>query len=74
MKETAEIDSLNPLYPPVLGDFLNRGTPPGPRQEVSCTSFSAVSVIIAAVKVLLPATLPDVILNAIREWGLTITK
>jgi hypothetical protein len=26
-----------------LGDFLSWGTPPDPRQGVSCTSFSAVS-------------------------------
>ena len=40
---TAEILSINPLYPPILGDILSWGTPPDPRQEVSCTSFSAVS-------------------------------
>ena len=39
--ETAEIVSINPLYPPILGDFLNLGDTPRPRQEVSCTSFSA---------------------------------
>ena len=42
--ETAGIFSINPLYPPILGDFVSWGTPPDPRQEVSCTSFSAVSV------------------------------
>jgi len=41
--ETAEIISINPLYPPILGDFKAWGTPPDPGQEVSCTSFSAVS-------------------------------
>ena len=40
--ETAEIVSINPLYPPILGDFFkSRGHPPDPRQQVSCTSFSA---------------------------------
>jgi hypothetical protein len=40
--ETAEIVLINPIYPPVLGDFLKLGDTPRPRQEVSCTSFSAV--------------------------------
>ena len=39
--ETAEIVSINPLYPPILGDFFIWGTPTDPQQEVSCTSFSA---------------------------------
>jgi hypothetical protein len=43
--ETAEIFSINPLYPPSLGDFKSWGTPPDPRQEVSCTSFSVVSIL-----------------------------
>ena len=30
---------INPLYPPLLGDFGIWGTPPNPWQEVSCTSF-----------------------------------
>jgi hypothetical protein len=42
-KEIAEIVYINPLYPPVLGDLWVWGTPPNPWQEVSCTSFSAVS-------------------------------
>jgi hypothetical protein len=42
--ETAEILSINPLYPPILGDFKIWGAPPDPWQEVSCTSFSAVSI------------------------------
>ena len=42
-KETVEILLINPLYPPILGDFEIWGTPPDPRQEVSCTSFSAVA-------------------------------
>jgi hypothetical protein len=41
--ETAEILSINPLYPPILGDLKSWGTPSGPQQEVSCTSFSTVS-------------------------------
>jgi hypothetical protein len=28
-----------------LGDFNNWGTPPVPQQEVSCTSFSATTII-----------------------------
>jgi hypothetical protein len=40
--EIAEIAFINPLYPPILGDFLIWGAPPDPRQEESCTSFSAV--------------------------------
>ena len=28
--ETAEIVSINPLYPPILGDFLNLGDTPRP--------------------------------------------
>jgi hypothetical protein len=48
--KTAEILSINPLYPPIyppiLGDFKSWGTPPDPRQEVFCTYFSAVSVLI----------------------------
>jgi hypothetical protein len=40
--DTAEIVSINPLYPPILGVFYIWGTPPDPRQKVSCTSFSAV--------------------------------
>jgi hypothetical protein len=40
--ETAEIASINPPNPPILGDFLKLGDTPRPRQEVSCTSFSAV--------------------------------
>ena len=42
-KETVEILLINPLYPPILGDFEVWGTPLGPRQEVSCTSLSTVS-------------------------------
>jgi hypothetical protein len=42
-KEIAEIVSINPLTPQSWGTFKSRGTPPDPRQEVSCTSFSAVS-------------------------------
>jgi hypothetical protein len=41
---TAEIVSINPLYPPILGDSYSWGTPPDPRQEESCTYFSAVSL------------------------------
>ena len=28
--KTAEIVSINPLYPPILGDFLNLGDTPRP--------------------------------------------
>jgi hypothetical protein len=42
--ENAEIVSINPLYPPILGDFGSWGAPPDPRQEISCTSFSVQSV------------------------------
>jgi len=36
----AVIVSINPLIPQSWGIFLCWGTPPDPRQEVSCTSFS----------------------------------
>ena len=44
---TAEIVSIKPLYPPILGDSYSWGTPPDPRQEGSWTSLSAVSKIFA---------------------------
>ncbi len=44
LSETADIVLINPLYPPILGVFYIWGTPPDPRQKVSCTSFSAVSI------------------------------
>ncbi len=31
--ETVEIVLINPLYPPILGDFFKWGTPPDPRQR-----------------------------------------
>jgi hypothetical protein len=38
------IVTINPRFPPILGDLLIWGAPPDPRQEISCTSFSAVSI------------------------------
>jgi hypothetical protein len=32
--------SINPLNPPILRDLKSWGTPPDPRQEVSCISFN----------------------------------
>ena len=44
--ENAEMVFINPLYPPVLGDFYGWGTPPDPQQDVSCASFSAVTLFV----------------------------
>jgi hypothetical protein len=43
-EETAEIVSINPLIPQSWGIFKSGGHPQTPRQEVSCTSISAVSL------------------------------
>jgi len=53
--ETVEIISVNPLYPPSLGGFLSWGTPPDPRQEVSCTSADVLETAeIVSINPLLP--------------------
>ena len=40
VKEIADMVLITP--PPILGGFYSWGTPPDPRQEVSCTTFSAI--------------------------------
>jgi hypothetical protein len=42
--KAAETVLINPLIPQFGGLFKAGGTPPDPQQEVSCTSFSAVSL------------------------------
>jgi hypothetical protein len=42
--KNAEMALINPLYPPSLGEFRSWGTSPDPRQEVSCTSYSALFI------------------------------
>jgi hypothetical protein len=37
--ENAEIVLINPLYPPVLGDFSSWGTPPDPRRKYPAPLF-----------------------------------
>jgi len=43
INENAEIVLINPLYPPVLGDFRIWGTPPIPRQRGSAPLYTPVS-------------------------------
>ena len=43
--ETAEIVSINPLYPPILGDFLNLGdTPQTPGNKCPAPLFQQITL------------------------------
>jgi hypothetical protein len=49
---------INPLIPQSWGTFLSWGTPPDPRYEVSCASFSAVSIGVGRVMEIVTDILP----------------